>query len=50
MVGDLVFIGLIALSAFETRGRLRDGVFWRLRNGTSWSRRRNGRVISKSGL
>jgi len=43
-VGDVVFVALIALSAFETRGRLRDGVFWRLRNGSSWSRRRGSRI------
>ena len=37
-VGDLVFVGLIALAAFETWGRRRDGVYWRLRHGSSWSR------------
>jgi len=47
-VGDLVFIGLIALAAFETRGRLRDGVYWRLRNGSSWLRRDSEHDVSKS--
>lgn len=35
-IGDLVFLGLIALAAFETVGRKRDGVGWRLKHGSTW--------------
>lgn len=35
-VGDIVFVLLIALAAFETVGRKRDGVGWRLKHGSTW--------------
>ncbi len=43
-ISQVVIVGLVALSLFETIGRRRDGVAWRLRRGTSWRRRgRRGR-------
>lgn len=42
-VGDVVFVLLIALAAFETVGRWRDGVCWRMRHGSSWAMRRGKR-------
>jgi len=43
-------IGLVSLSLFETVGRWRDGVGWRIRRGTSWrrTRRKPGRPGKKS--
>ncbi len=39
-----VIIGLVGLSLFETFGRRRDGVGWRLKHGSSWRRKsRRGR-------
>lgn len=38
-VGNVVIVGLIGLALFETFGRFRDGVCWRLRNGSSWRRK-----------
>ncbi len=38
IIGDLVIVGLVGVSLFETVGRRRDGVAWRLVNGTSWRR------------
>jgi hypothetical protein len=38
-VGDVVLLLLVGLAAFETLGRRRDGVTWRLRKGSSWWRR-----------
>lgn len=43
-IGDAVVVALIGLSVFETMGRRRDGVGWRLRRGSTWWRRsRRGR-------
>lgn len=43
-VGNVVTVALIGLAMFETVGRRRDGVGWRLRKGSSWWRRsRRGR-------
>jgi len=39
IIGDLVIAGLVGVSLFETVGRRRDGVAWRLVNGSSWRRR-----------
>ena len=38
-VGDVVLVLLIAMAAFETIGRRRDGVVWRLHKGSSWLRK-----------
>ena len=38
-VGDVVLVLLVALAAFETFGRWRDGVCWRMYDGSSWARR-----------
>lgn len=38
-VGYVVIAGLVGLSMFETLGRLRDGVCWRLSGGSSWRRK-----------
>lgn len=44
VVGYVVIVGLVGVSLFETVGRRRDGVVWRLRNGSSWWRKsRRGR-------
>lgn len=37
-VGNVVIVGLVGLSLFETWGRWRDGVGWRLKHGSSWQR------------
>jgi len=45
-IAYIVIAGLIALALFETIGRRRDGVSWRLTHGSSWwrkSRKRNDR-------
>ena len=39
IIGDVVIVGLVGLSIFETIGRRRDGVVWRIRQGSSWWRR-----------
>lgn len=39
IVGNVVIVGLVGISLFETFGRRRDGVVWRLRHGSSWWRR-----------
>lgn len=47
IIGDSVLVLLVGLAAFETWGRLRDGVSWRFRDGTSWwrrTRRKSNRV------
>lgn len=47
-VGDIVFVLLIALAAFETVGRKRDGVGWRLKHGSTWwgkSKRGRNRIV-----
>ena len=38
-VSNVVIVGLVGLALFETLGRRRDGVIWRLRHGSSWWRR-----------
>jgi len=48
IIGFVVIIGLVGLSLFETFGRRRDGVAWRLTHGSSWwrkSRRGRDRVV-----
>jgi len=48
IVGEVVIVALVALSLFETWGRRRDGVGWRLKHGSSWwrkSKRGRDRVI-----
>jgi hypothetical protein len=48
VIGDVVIVGLVGISLFETFGRRRDGVAWRLRFGSSWrrkSKRGRDRVI-----
>lgn len=48
IIGDLVIVGLVGVSLFETLGRRRDGVAWRLTGGSSWrrwSRRGRERVV-----
>ena len=50
IVGEAVVIALIGLSMFETFGRRRDGVGWRIRSGSTWwrrSRRRRNRIIGR---
>ncbi len=47
-IGNIVIVGLVGLALFETIGRWRDGVVWRLRHGSSWwrrSRRNRDRII-----
>lgn len=39
IIGDVVILGLVGLSLFETFGRRRDGVCWRLKQGSSWRRK-----------
>ena len=39
VVGGGVIVGLVGVSLFETFGRRRDGVGWRMRQGSSWWRR-----------
>lgn len=39
MVGNVVIVLLVGMSLFETWGRWRDGVTWRLKQGSSWWRR-----------
>lgn len=39
IVGEVVIVALIAISLFETFGRRRDGVGWRILHGSSWWRR-----------
>jgi hypothetical protein len=39
IVGDLVMVGLIGISLLETLGRRRDGVGWRLTQGSTWWRK-----------
>jgi nitrate/TMAO reductase-like tetraheme cytochrome c subunit len=41
IIAIVVIIGLVGVSMFETVGRRRDGVAWRVVNGTSWRRRSN---------
>ncbi|MEN8130707.1 MAG: hypothetical protein ABFS45_11045 [Pseudomonadota bacterium] len=51
IVGEVVVLALIGLSMFETVGRRRDGVGWRLRWGSTWwrrSKRRRRRIIEKN--
>jgi hypothetical protein len=38
-VADSVLVALVGLTMFETVGRRRDGVSWRLMEGTSWRRK-----------
>jgi len=48
IIGNVVIAGLVGLSLFETYGRWRDGVCWRLLHGSSWrrnSRRGRDRVV-----
>jgi hypothetical protein len=48
IIGYVVIIGLVGLSLFETIGRRRDGVAWRLTHGSSWwrkSKRGRNRII-----
>lgn len=48
LISVITIIGLVGLSMFETFGRRRDGVAFRLRKGTSWrrkSKRGRDRVI-----
>jgi hypothetical protein len=50
IVGEAVVLALIGLSMFETVGRRRDGVGWRLRWGSTWwrrSRRKRDRIIQR---
>ncbi|WJW76617.1 hypothetical protein QVG61_05875 [Thiohalobacter sp. IOR34] len=39
VIGDVVIIGLVGISLFETIGRRRDGVIWKIRHGSSWWRK-----------
>ena len=39
LVGEIVIVALVGLSIFETIGRRRDGVAWRLIQGSSWRRK-----------
>ena len=39
IIGNVVIVGLVGISLFETIGRRRDGVAWRLRFGSSWRRK-----------
>ena len=44
LVAYVVIAGLVGMSVFETVGRRRDGVAWRLQQGSSWRRKsRRGR-------
>ncbi len=50
VIGNGVVIALIGLSMFETFGRRRDGVGWRIRSGSTWwrrSKRKRDRKIPK---
>ncbi|MCU7905644.1 MAG: hypothetical protein KZQ76_07230 [Candidatus Thiodiazotropha sp. (ex Epidulcina cf. delphinae)] len=50
VVGEVVVTALLGLSLFETIGRRRDGVGWRLRRGSTWwrrSRRKRDRIIPR---
>ncbi|MCU7917825.1 MAG: hypothetical protein KZQ95_05640 [Candidatus Thiodiazotropha sp. (ex Epidulcina cf. delphinae)] len=50
VVGEVVVLALVGLSLFETLGRRRDGVGWRLRRGSTWwrrSRRYRNRIIPR---
>jgi hypothetical protein len=50
IVGNAVVAALIGLSLFETFGRRRDGVAWRVRWGSTWwrrSRRNRKRIIPR---
>ena len=50
IIGNSVVIALIGLSMFETFGRRRDGVGWRIRWGSTWwrrSKRKRNRIIPK---
>lgn len=38
-VGDIVLILLVSLATFETIGRRRDGITWKIRKGSSWWRK-----------
>lgn len=47
-MSEVVILGLVGLSMFETFGRRRDGVGWRLKQGSSWwrkSKRGRDRVV-----
>jgi hypothetical protein len=49
IVGEVIVTALLGMTLFETIGRRRDGVAWRLRRGSSWlrsNRRNQNRVIS----
>lgn len=39
IVGNIVIVGLIGMAFLETIGRLRDGISWRIRFGSSWRRK-----------
>lgn len=39
LIGNVAIAALVGLSIFETIGRRRDGVSWRLVHGTSWRRK-----------
>jgi hypothetical protein len=39
VIGEIVIVALVGLSLFETIGRRRDGVAWRLLHGSSWRRK-----------
>lgn len=39
IIGGLVIFGLVGMAFMETVGRLRDGVGWRIRFGSSWWRK-----------
>lgn len=39
LIGDVVIVMLVGISLFETFGRRRDGVAWRLIRGSSWRRK-----------
>lgn len=39
IVGDVVIVGLVGLSIWETIGRRRDGAAWRLIYGSTWRRK-----------
>ncbi len=50
VVGNSVVVALIGLSLFETFGRRRDGVGWRIRWGSTWwrrSKRNRKRIIPR---
>ncbi|MBD3648031.1 MAG: hypothetical protein HUJ31_11405 [Pseudomonadales bacterium] len=39
VVGNVVLVALVGLAMFETAGRRRDGVTWKINRGSSWRRR-----------